>query len=65
MNAHFSTKIKINGFQADHKYLEAQMSECFVLKPKDILGPPFLNTCLLIYLRMNMKQTDWLLANLD
>lgn len=50
--------IKINGFQEDHGYLEAQRGECFVLKTKDILGPPFLNTYLLIYLRMYMTQTN-------
>lgn len=28
--------IKTNGFQEDHRYLEAQMGEHFVLKTKDL-----------------------------
>lgn len=64
MNAHFSMNMKRNDFQEDHRYLEAQMGECFVLKTKDIIGSSFLNTYLLIYLRTNMKQTDVLLTNL-
>lgn len=50
---------KINAFQKDHSYLEAQMGKCFVLKPNNILGLTFLNTYLATYQKMN-KQVYYL-----
>jgi len=58
MNAHFPMNIKINGSQEDHRCLDPQIGEPFVLKPVNIFGPPFLNSYLLICLRMNLRQAN-------